>query len=313
MAQAKKPKRELGIKFAAGIIAVSAAIALSTAWKNRREPIAETVRDCPTLTSCGPEPVKGDEKCELAHGEADPYSKNFDPQSCGYCGDGVRQVKAETGGAAYMDADSLLWMQNVTERPSETPENCPVEFHCGNERLDIGKVYGAVVDEEGAFSIGTITINESCRMESKNLCVPDCRVRRHAKREEQPEEPPVPRWGSVLTCPSQIASDSARDMISARSLGGGNVLGRIASAVRQNSARLRTELAVDPAEDLKVITTMTLSPAGAVSLRGISATCNNRPCGSHDVVLNALGLSLEGLTVGGPGRECWWTVAMRVP
>lgn len=315
MVRMKKPKRQLGIKFYAGALAVCAAIAVTSVWKRgSHEPITETARDCPAQTACDPSPVKGDHKCELAHGEADPFSQNFDPLSCGYCGDGVRQVQADTGAAPYMDADTLIWMQNVTERESETPENCPVEFHCGNSTLDIGKSYGAVVDEEGTFTIGTITINESCRMESKNLCVPDCRVRRHRRAEtEQPESPPVPRWGSVLTCPSEIASDSARDMVSARSLGGGNVLGRIAGIIRQNSGEIRRALAVDPADDLRVITTMTVSAGGAVSLRALSATCNNRVCGSHDVVLNATGLSLEGLTVGAPGRECWWTVGMRVP
>lgn len=310
----KKPKRELGIKFYAGTLAVCAAIAVTSVWKCRQEPVTETIRECPAQTTCPPEPAKGDNKCELVQGEADPFSKNFDPRSCGYCGDGVRQVRADEGAAPYMDADTLIWMQNVTERPTETPESCPVEFHCGNNVLDIGKAYGAVVDEDGAFTIGTITVNESCRMESNNLCVPDCRVRRHKRAEqEQPEDPPVPRWGSVLTCPSQIASESARDMVSARSLGGGNVLGRIAGVIRQNSTQLRMALAVDPADELRVIITMTVSSGGLVSLRALGATCNNQVCGSHDLVLSTLGLSLEGLTVGGPGRECWWTVAMRVP
>ncbi len=313
MQSIKKPKRELGLKFFAGALAVSAAIAFSATWKNRREPITETARDCPSLTACDLPPVKGDSKCELPHGENDPLSKNFDPQSCGYCGDGVRQVKAETGAAPYMDADTLLWMQNVTERPTETPESCPVEFHCGNNRLDIGKIYGAVIEEDGAFSFGTITINESCRTESKNLCVPDCRVRRHKRSERQPEETPVPRWGSVLTCPSQIATESTRDIISARSLGGGSVLGRIAGTIREKSVPLRTSLAVDPADDLKVIVSMKVSPSGVISLTGLSTTCNNSPCGTHEAVLGALGLSLGGLSVGAPGRECYWTVAMRVP
>jgi hypothetical protein len=313
MQSIKKPKRELGIKFFAGAVAVTAAIAFSSAWKGRREPATEPILDCWDKVTCPSNPVKGDNKCELRHGENDPLSKNFDPQSCGYCGDGVRQVTAKTGAAPYMDADSLIWMQNVTERPTETPESCPVEFHCGNNRLDIGATYGAVVEDDGAFSIGTITINESCRTESKNLCVPDCRERRHARMVEQPDEPPVPTWGSVLTCPSEIATESTRDIVSARSLGAGSVLGRIAGTIREHSVALRTTLAVDPADELKVLVSMRVSPSGVLTLTGVSTTCNNSPCGSHAVAMSALGLSLGGLSVGGPGRECYWTVAMRVP
>lgn len=309
-----KPRRKLGIRYVAGAAAVAVALSLPFLRKPTPEPLNETIQECPS-NECPPPPQKSDNRCQLAYGEADPFSENFDPESCGYCGDGVRQVNAEVGAPRFIDLDSFLVMQNVTERPSETPETCPVDFHCGNGQFDAQRPYGAVVEEDGKYIVGTIHINESCRSNSERYCESDCRLRRRDRlAHEEPEEEPARRWEySTLTCPSRITSDSARDMTSARSLAGGSVVGRIASTVRTHSSNLRTALAIDPADELEIITTMVISPRGSVSLRGIAATCNNQPCGSHRVVLDAIQLDLTGLTVAGPGRECWWTVTMTVP
>jgi hypothetical protein len=304
-------KRRLGLRYASGVAVVAALIATAVLWKSKK-PVPESPVPCPSVT-CPAPPKKGDKKCEPQYGEADPESENFDPKSCGYCGDEVRQVKAEKGSDPYMDPETRVWMQDVNGRESETAEECPVDFHCGNKRLDVGRPFGAFVqNDDGVFSTGLVAIMESCAVKSENYCPADC-GRRRGKKEVEVEEPDEPLQRTTFTCPSQIASQSASDVISAKSLGAGNVLGRIAGAVRQNSTDLRTALAVDPADDLKVVITMTISPAGNVSIRALRATCNNESCGNHSTVRDALSLDLSGLTVGSPGRECWWTVAMKVP
>src|SRR4029453_7436113 len=93
-------------------LAVASVAALLLMGKCMTEP----PRPCPPCATCPPAvaaPVKGDGRCEIEKGEHDPSSPNWDPASCGFCGDGTHE--------------NQTW---------ETIENCPVDFTCGNGRVE---------------------------------------------------------------------------------------------------------------------------------------------------------------------------------
>jgi len=144
---------------------------------------------------CSP-PVKGDNNCEREKGEHDLNSKNWDPQSCGYCGDRIAQ-------------------------DFETAEECPVDFACGNGRVDRNVVYGAYLaprEENGVYSLGTLTVAESCRESDSAYCASDCgrgtspRAAGSGRRTEGDRPPRAdttdvrPPSGGGGACPTEVLS-----------------------------------------------------------------------------------------------------------
>jgi hypothetical protein len=116
-------------------------------------------------------PLKGDGQCEVDKGEHDPHSPTFDPQSCGYCGDGLRNV---------WTVFSMVEGQPIREVEvgRETAESCPVDFHCGNGTKELRPVvYGGIIApraDGGVYTYGNITIQESCNPTDSNYCSDDC-------------------------------------------------------------------------------------------------------------------------------------------
>ncbi|MFH1685858.1 MAG: hypothetical protein ABH983_06155 [Candidatus Micrarchaeota archaeon] len=304
------PKRNIRARFIVPVAAVGIAIGAAF-MAGKKQPITEpaVVPRCDDPITCPTPPRAGDRLCEVAKGEADSYSNTFDPESCGYCGDLIRQVKASQWSTPTVS--SSFRTQNVTERPSETPENCPVDFHCGNGRVDVNTVYGAVVSHEG-YSLETITITESCHSRSSHFCDVDCGavIRTSAPRDAGEDQLP-PRFNSAFTCPGAVAPTDQVDL--AASLGNGEVLSRLGSSLRIASSSLRTSLGIRPEDTLDIHVSIVVGPSGLLSLRSISAVCNGQSCGDESTISSVLSLNLAGLTVGAPGRECYWTVILRAP
>jgi hypothetical protein len=304
-------KRDIRAKFI--VPAVVVGIAIGAAFMaGKKQPTIEPiiVPGCDDPITCPTPPRAGDRLCEVAKGEADPYSATFDPESCGYCGDLIRQVKASQWSTATIN--SSFRTQNVTERPSETLENCPVDFHCGNGRVDVNTVYGAVVSHEG-YSLETITITESCNLRSSHFCDVDCGrvIRTSAPIRDAGEDQLPPRFNSAFTCPGAVAPTDRVDL--AASLGTGEVLSRLGSSLRTTASSLRTSLGIRPEDRLDIHVSIVVDSSGLLSLRSLSAVCNGQSCGDESTVSSALSLNLSGLTVGAPGRECYWTVILRAP
>jgi hypothetical protein len=294
--------------------------------KPREEPIMN-LPPVPRPTAppdCGPE--MEDMRCELNKGEADPHSATFDPVSCGYCGDGIRQVTSSTGSRPFLDIDTMTLVQEVTERPSETPENCPVEFHCGNGVQDFRQVYGAwlppIAVEHGdpvaineGYTLGTKIITENSRD-----CPADVKrngsSRRDAEQETGAREEPGAALPSSYSwrCPALMAPESSDEMVNLHSSSVWSALSRINGAINNNATALRQ--ALDPAGiagRVDVHLTIRIGPRGHMQLSGISATCDATPCGDSVSIINSTELSLNGLVMGAPGTECYWSLTLHVP
>ncbi|MBN1169758.1 hypothetical protein JXA56_01930 [Candidatus Micrarchaeota archaeon] len=108
--------------------------------------------------------LRGDGNCQPELGERDPLSRNYDPESCGYCGDGKRQ-------------------------PWKTAVQCPVDFACGNGVLDKNVTF-AILDKkpDGRYMFSTITKNESCEEYSMGYCREDCRDYKPKAAAPEPEK-----------------------------------------------------------------------------------------------------------------------------
>ncbi len=264
------------------------------------------------------EPRKNDFQCEIRKGESDPLSVTFDPMSCGYCGDSVRQVLSDAGTPPVMDMDSGITTQAVTERPSETPENCPVDFHCGNGRRDFRRTYGSWIEPladsgpDAGYVLGTRTITESIQD-----CPGDTRQNGHggsgggAPVEDEPL--PLRQTASAWNCPSFVAPSQQVDMVDMHSNSVWSALSRIHGAINSNAAALRQALGAGATDRVVIRLNIRVEPRGYMSLNSISASCENRPCGDSQAIINATQLSLNGLVMGAPEMECFWTLTIRVP
>jgi len=310
------PKRNIKAKFIVPVAAVGIAIGAAF-MAGKKQPITEPTRAAPRCDdpiTCPTPPQKGDRLCEVAKGEADPYSDNFDPESCGYCGDRIRQVKAPQWSAP--SSHPSFRTQNVTERPSETAENCPIDFHCGNGTVDVNTVFGAIVaheepsGESTTYALESIRITESCNPRSPHVCDVDCgRVIRTSAPPDAGEDELPPRFNSAFTCPGAVAPTDRVDL--AASLGTGEVLSRLGNSLRAVSSTLRSTLGIRPQDTLDVHVSISVDPSGLLSLRSVSATCNGQACGDESSISSVLSFNLAGLTVGAPGRQCYWTVILR--
>jgi hypothetical protein len=223
-------------------------------------------------------PVKGDGKCELEKGEHDSSSKNFDPASCGYCGDAIAQE----------------W---------ETIEACPVDFACGNGKVDRNVVYGAFIapaEGEGVYKLGTITVTESCREKDENYCSADCGPKAPApahsgRRAERAAEPAPARTAAPApasaNCPAEIT---------------GRFRGRIGDSLTGNPG---------PARNAAGATSQVVKARVSISVRGGTGTVTGIGLSCQDCAGGSLSpgtVNLGGITVD-PGMTCTTTVVVNIP
>jgi hypothetical protein len=133
----------------AGIAALIFARSCGPSGPDRLPVAVETATPAPVVQNNCPQPG---ERCNLELGEHDPHSSMWSPAKCGYCGDNIQQA----------------W---------ETADNCPVDFHCGDGNVNRGTIYGAYIApgaQGGAYSLGTITVTESCTSGDTAFCEADC-------------------------------------------------------------------------------------------------------------------------------------------
>jgi hypothetical protein len=300
---------------AAAVVAVG--VFVTGLYKPGEEPIMRLKRQ-PTMDRTACLPVKGDMKCEVAKGEADPASDTFDEVSCGLCGDGIRQVTAAWGRKPVSDSKSGIVTQDVTERPSETPQTCPVDFHCGNRRPDFGQPYGAWI---GVYNIDTgmitYTLGIKTITETSRTCPADVRTGTgDLEDEDGPDDyllAPVKLTDSTWECPGYVAPMSASDMTDMYSSTVWSAFSRVDGAISRNSKALREALGADGDADVAVRVTIRVEPEGNLILQRISATCSGAPCGTPHGIINATNLSLDGLALSGTGMECFWTLTTHPP
>ena len=249
-------------------------------------------------------PVKGDLRCEVQKGEAWRHSPNYDEVSCGRCGDNIRQTKVQPDptthqlpatGSAPREENGVR-VQDVTERDSETPETCPVDFLCGNNKID-RLTFAAelpIYAENGTTVVGyrvdTLEINE-CDKDSPFHCAADCPERsgRRAETSTTPVIAPQPRVTTpqeIPDCPPSIAT-SAGDLQSA-----------IGRALTRNSPTMRPLLGASAEQAMTFRFTFVAAPNGSLTFRSDSATIAGSAYQGGADIWSALGLNASNYSVG---------------
>ncbi|MFH0885179.1 MAG: hypothetical protein V1861_05715 [Candidatus Micrarchaeota archaeon] len=309
------------------VATITAGTSLGALFMKRCEPLEEERHVFPhriepdkeNRTDCAPR--KGDNRCEVQKGEADPLSITFDPESCGYCGDDIRQVNAKEGARPYTEQESGIQYQYVTERPSETAESCPVDFHCGNRRMELRQPYGAWIaapsnSDGGApntYNIGIKLITEN-RQDCRRDYIPLNGSRDAGSEEDAGPEPAPPQTSSNWFCPSLMAPSQNSEMVNLHSASVWSVISRVNGAINEHVSSLRSALGLsDPRAKVDIRVTLRVAPSGLVYLNSMSATCESIPCGDQLTLINASQLTLDGLLIGSPGTDCFWVMNIRVP
>lgn len=283
------------------------------------EPKLLPISECKVGTECLKPPIKGDGICEVSKGEADPISVNFDKESCGYCGDGIRQQNAAAWGKPVQDTQDLFFTQNVTGRETETPDNCPVDFHCGNGKMErewSNSYYSAYVQlDNGSFGIKPVKVVESCNQEKPNYCPSDCKKKGGKGPAVEDEEDPLPEGNRYFTCPHIKSGSEPMDLINRTNSGVRAVLGRLSSAVATNTENLRILLTGDAHDQSPVSLSFSIKVdgTGKVSLDKITASCNSAVCDKNDELISQPEVNLNGVTLGAPGSDCYWTIPFNLP
>ena len=140
---------------ASGVLAAFAVVSLfklsafQAAKPEPEKPITQYTPKKAVLTA-----KKGDGRCLYKFGERTPEASNYDPKSCGQCGNGK--------------VDDF-----------ETPESCPADYHrCGNGKKDGEASYSVLsskaVKGQTVYYYETITKTESCDQSSPHYCHEDC-------------------------------------------------------------------------------------------------------------------------------------------
>lgn len=304
-------KRKLGFGYLSGAVLCSAAI---TAIFLQKVPIIENKPKVECQKTSEQSIVKGDFICDVKMGEADPFSQNYDFISCGSCGDGVRQIKSTKGERIIMDLDTSETTQAVTERESETNETCPVDFHCGDGRLDIGTPFSAVIFEDGAYQVAVVNVFESCNSKSNNFCADDCLKNKKPVIEIAMEDdtPKIPTAG-VLTCTYQISGRNRVDLIGLSSIGGESLNGRLSSLVRSKSIAIRNVLGKTATDQIKILISMDVDSRGVITVTAVNGICDNKICDNADGLKSIMPINLDGLSLSAPGKQCELSLAFRVP
>ncbi|MCI0503856.1 hypothetical protein L0Y65_04040 [Candidatus Micrarchaeota archaeon] len=158
--EAAKPKNKWfgvknGLAVTVGVAAVAALLfAKNCGQQSGQDRLPPPVASVPAVVQAAC-PTPQPNTCNLALGEHDTHSPNWAPEKCGYCGDNIQQQ----------------W---------ETAENCPVDFHCGDGVVNRGTIYGAYIAPVApatAYSLGTVTVTETCTPNDSAFCEADCPTR----------------------------------------------------------------------------------------------------------------------------------------
>ena len=284
-----------------GAAAVAAAILFQTCGGRSGGP--DRLPPPTPCVACAPAPVKGDNNCEVDKGEHDQLSPTWDPQSCGYCGDGNRQQweissRDPRASAAQPAAPGIRLVV------------CDVDFHyCGNGQRDGEAQYGAMVpppQDGGVWSLGLVSRPaESCRRGADNYCESDCggtapapadtgrRTGTRTERPERPDRPPV-QPGRTSACDPGIStavfSARARDQLTG------------------NSGAVRNAVGAQPSQAVTVRVSVTIGADGRPSVSGASGSCAG--CAGGDVrgMIN-----LSGLSTTAPGESCSSGFTVNIP
>jgi hypothetical protein len=278
--------RRLGWRFGVGATIATAALVAAMAFQRcGGEPQVEgPVVDCPPAVTCPAAPAKGDNNCELEKGEHDMWSQNWDPESCGFCGDRAQQE----------------W---------ETPQTCPVDFACGDGEVQRrAKTYGAIVKtvegENTTYHLGTVDISESCREGADNFCGADCptatkRTGRTGPRRDRDRPEPVattkrpPRAGGA--CDSSVTG------------GATSLYSRVIRQVTSSSGSIKGALNAGQAP-VQVAVRVRISESGVPTVVGASATCGGSRCNGSANIVNLAGVNVGGISVSNGGPACTLTI-----
>jgi hypothetical protein len=291
----KSKAKRLGWKFGVGAGLATAAMVATLFFRScgpqTEGPITAPPDNCPTAVTCPAEPSATDAICEIIKGEHDMFSESWDPASCGFCGDGVRQS-------------------------FETVENCPVDFTCGDGEVQHrAKVYGAIVHtgtgESATYSFGTKTIPaESCRLSSENFCEADC-----------PTKGGNARGAGSSRAPNKVAGAGTTDRPPSETPGGpcgagvrsgaGSLISRVSSSISSSSGAIKQAAGVGSVP-VNVIVSVRISSSGVPTLAGSSATCGGQRCPSSVNPASVAGLSLAGITVAGEEASCTLSIPVKL-
>jgi hypothetical protein len=306
MATEPVKKRNTLYKNAAGALVAAAIVA---ALFCRKPPQSEPIHDCPT-SNCPAPPRDGDGICDAAHGEADPASPTFSRSDCGFCGDGIIQLRAMSGSAPHIDENGRH-VQDVTQRPSETPANCPVEFTCGDGRINAAEIYGSYVQRNGRYVLGTVEVTETCREGEAGFCRTDCDAMRHVRvvrRRHSGEDAGAEIADPALfvRCPTQIISPEFSS--SARAF-----QTNVRRGVAEQAAAIRRTLGTSSTSDVVLFIGFGASPTGGVSMQSITVTCDGNLCPSTAHVSGFPDIGISGERIDPPRVSCSWSFPVRVP
>lgn len=308
-----KPQRS-GVKYWASVAAVSAVAAFGL-WKGCQpsegpaqvpSPPPQVTPACPAGQGCVTPPRTGDSVCEVLKGEDYPPGPTFDQASCGYCGDGIIQLTASQRTANDPAVGQVFEREGkryqfVTERSTETAQNCPADAHCGNGVADKNALFGAWVPVDHSFGVGTLRVQET-----HETCPEDVVIRR---RPPHPPPEPEPR---EFECSPGVAGDSPVAVISAQSVGVQSVLRLVTSTVSSHAEELRSALNVPTDSSVVVKVTLQVDENGHLAVQGASAKCNGSVCGDNATLTRIVGLGISHLSIGAPGAPCVWTIPVSI-
>ncbi len=290
----KSKAKRLGWKFGAGAGLATAAMVATLFFRScgpQTEGPITPPPECPTAVTCAAEPAVGDNNCELTKGEHDVVSENWDPESCGFCGDGIRQS-------------------------FETVENCPVDFTCGDGKVqNRAKVYGAIVQtgtgENATYALGTKTIPaESCRVSSDNYCEADCPTKGGNARGAGSARTPAKGAGTGVAVRPPRETPGGPCGAGVRS-GAGDLISRVSSSISSSSGAIKSAAGVGSVP-VTVVVSVRISSSGVPTLAGSSASCGGQGCPNSINPASVAGLSLAGVTVAGAESSCTLSIPVKL-
>lgn len=280
----KKKARPLGWPYYAttGLVVASAAALLTLRHcEPKTEGIVQGEKECPAAEECPSKPVKNDKKCETNKAEHDSISENWDPASCGYCGDGIQQK----------------W---------ETKDNCIVDFVCDMDPKEREKSYGAFVEKEikgeTIWAVDIVSSAEFCpKVEEKKK---EAKAKTPAQGSapaavatpaEKPKEEPKVSTAKRSACLPHVTSSAS------------TLKNNIASRLKGAVPAIRSALGASNVP-IMVGVTVNVDPSGTASIGGAYAVCGGQKCPNNANPLSAAGISSSGLPpVTGGNEPCFFS------
>jgi len=291
---AKPNSKYFGRKNAAAIVAaggiVAALFAIRSCQGGPDRLVPPTTAPSATVTTPAPacaQPVAN--ICNLELGEHDPHSPNWSPAKCGVCGDGVTE-----------------------NQPWETPQNCPVDFHCGDGACQIGlNIYGAYIRptaDGGVYSLGTVQITESNDPNSPNFCESDCgrrgqpapapvgsgrRTDRREPREPREVTTTAPPVSTGEPCPAEVTQ---------------RIAPRVSSSLMGNPGAARSASGADSNTVVRARVSIRVTN-GVPTVTGISLSCPGGACAGGSMSPGSI--NLAGIPLG--PVSCPTSVSVNIP